>query len=179
MARVFPTGKCFCGCGETTEGTSYFVPGHDKRAEAKVVKEVYGSVVELLTAHGYGPEGRDPAISIPEGTDAKGLQLLEQWLKEDIHVVLEVLDMKDRSGARQRVKSFHVKFLPKDRAIRFERCSQDKVLEPYMALTVPMPDISWIYVERYSKSPGDDSVCVVRLRGAVAMDPAPRFLSFG
>ena len=77
MARVFPTGRCYCGCGGATEPTSYFAPGHDKRAEAKVVKDVYGSVVYFLAAHGYGPEGRDLMEPVSERTDAVGLQRAE------------------------------------------------------------------------------------------------------
>lgn len=193
MARVFPTGKCFCACGETTEGTSYFVPGHDKRAEAKVVKEVYGSVVELLAAHGYGPDGRDPRTAIQKGTDATGLKLLEKWIKEDslrespfsspqLHVVLEVLNMKDRGGARQRVKFFHVEFSPKERAFRFEWCESvdgtDAIALP-LPLTVPLPDIDWVYLERTGLGGSKQLLRVVRLRGAIADDPVPRFLSFG
>jgi hypothetical protein len=180
MARVFPTGKCFCGCGETTERTSYFVPGHDKRAEAKVVKEVYGSVVELLAAHGYGPEGRDLTAAIWEGTNASGLQLIEEWSKEDhFHVVLEVLNLEDRSGPRQRVKSFHVEFSPNDRAVFFERCLSNSPDKSAMLLTVPLPDIGWVYLERNPHSSHDAPVPVARLRGAIVADPAPRFLSFG
>ena len=188
MARIFPTGKCFCACGETTEGTSYFVPGHDKRAEAKVVKEAYGSVVELLAAHGYGPEGRDPRAAIQKGTDAMGLKLLEKWIKEEgfnddnffghrFHVVLEVLNKEDRGGARQRVKRFHVEFSPKERAFRFKRCTEGD--EMAMTLTVPLPDIGWVYLEQPTQSGSDDLLRIVRLRGAIADGPAPRFLSFG
>lgn len=193
MARVFPTGKCFCACGETTEGTSYFVPGHDKRAEAKVVKEVYGSVVELLAAHGYGPDGRDPRTAIQKGTDATGLKLLEKWIKEDslrespffspqLHVALEVLNMKDRGGARQRVKLFHVEFSPKERAFRFDRCESHRGSDANataLTLTVPLPDIDWVYLERTGLGGSEQLLRVVRLRGAIADDPDPRFLSFG
>lgn len=180
MSRVFPTGKCFCGCGEATEGTSYFVAGHDKRAEAKVVKECYGSVVELLAAHGYGPEGRDATAAIRVDTDRKGLQLLEKWSKADdghlAHVVLEVLNMEERGGPRARLTGyFHPKLSRNDRAVRFERCRSEVPME----LTVPFPDIAWVYVDRTPQSGRDNPERVVRLRGAVTSDPAPRFLSFG
>jgi hypothetical protein len=167
------------------------VPGHDKRAEAKVVKEVYGSVVELLAAHGYGPDGRDPRTAIQKGTDATGLKLLEKWIKEEglpegqdymhqFHVVLEVLNMKDRGGARQRVKSFDVKFSPKERAFRFKRCvSASGPDASAMTLTVPLPDIDWVYLERTAQGGSKEPERVVRLRGAISDDPAPRFLSFG
>ena len=179
MSRVFPTGKCFCGCGEATEGTSYFIAGHDKRAEAKVVKEVYGSVVAFLAAHGYGPEGRDSTPAIQQDTDTKGLQLLEKWSKEDfgvprVHVALEVLNMEDRGGPRTRMEGFHVLFSPKERAFRFERCRGSTPL----TVTVPLPDIAWVYLERDLQNPGDKPLHVVRLRGAVTGEPA-RFQSFG
>lgn len=56
--RLIPTGKCWCGCGEETKVGAFFVAGHDKRAEAAVVKTVYGSVPGLLVAHGFGPGGK-------------------------------------------------------------------------------------------------------------------------
>jgi hypothetical protein len=56
--RLIPTGECWCGCGEETQVGSFFVAGHDKRAEAAVVKTVYGSVPALLIAHGFGPDGK-------------------------------------------------------------------------------------------------------------------------
>jgi hypothetical protein len=176
MSRVFPTGKCFCGCGEPTEGTSYFVAGHDKRAEAKVVKEVYGSVVEFLAAHGYGPEGRDPEAALGEDIDAKGLQLLQKWSKvyPNVHVDLEVLSTKDRGGPRERQTRFHVEYLPKDRAFVFDRCRD----APHMKLTVPVPDIAWVYLERNPQRHNDSPLPVVRLRGAITGEPA-RFQSFG
>jgi hypothetical protein len=33
-----------------------FAPGHDKRAEAKVIMEVFGGVPQFVTAFGYGPD---------------------------------------------------------------------------------------------------------------------------
>jgi hypothetical protein len=38
---------------------AFFVQGHDKRAEAAIVKTVYGSVPALLVAHGFGPDGKN------------------------------------------------------------------------------------------------------------------------
>ena len=58
---VEPTGECWCGCGGRPEGKgSYFVQGHDKYAQSAVVKVEYGSIVELLVDHGYGPGGKNP-----------------------------------------------------------------------------------------------------------------------
>ena len=53
--RPLPTGECWCGCGAETPVGSFFVQGHDKRAEARVILEKYGSVPDFLLAHGYGP----------------------------------------------------------------------------------------------------------------------------
>jgi hypothetical protein len=57
MTNLQPTGQCWCGCGETAKRGAFFMPGHDKRAEAAVVKVEYGSVPDLLDKHGYGPGG--------------------------------------------------------------------------------------------------------------------------
>ena len=56
-----PTDKCFCGCGGTTKNT-FFVIGHDKRADAMLNKLKYGlesSVARRLVAEGYGPGGKN------------------------------------------------------------------------------------------------------------------------
>ena len=57
MTKQVPTGHCWCGCGEPVGRGAFFTPGHDKRAEAAVVKVEYGSVPDLLDQHGYGPHG--------------------------------------------------------------------------------------------------------------------------
>jgi hypothetical protein len=53
-----PTGACWCGCGGQTVQGRFFVAGHNRRAEAALVRLEYGSVVRLLEEHGYGPGGR-------------------------------------------------------------------------------------------------------------------------
>ncbi len=53
-----PNGKCWCGCGTATEG--YFARGHDKRAEAMLLKIKHGPnepVAAFLHANGYGGTG--------------------------------------------------------------------------------------------------------------------------
>ena len=57
--RIMPTGECFCGCGATTSIGSYFLQGHDRRAESKVREMEYGPVVYFLAHHGYGPGGKN------------------------------------------------------------------------------------------------------------------------
>ncbi|HLF43023.1 MAG TPA: hypothetical protein VJA46_05785 [Acidimicrobiia bacterium] len=57
--RTMPTGECFCGCGGATPVGSYFLQGHDRRAESRVIEMVYDSVVGFLVQHGYGPGGKN------------------------------------------------------------------------------------------------------------------------
>ena len=52
-----PTGWCWCGCGAETPGVSFFLSGHDKKAEAHLIRQEYGSVPDFLVAHGYDPAG--------------------------------------------------------------------------------------------------------------------------
>jgi hypothetical protein len=59
--RPLPLGECYCGCGETVSARSFFVAGHDKTAESRVILAEYGSVADFLVAHGYRP-GALPAI---------------------------------------------------------------------------------------------------------------------
>jgi hypothetical protein len=57
--RPFPNGECWCGCGADVSTRSFFVPGHDKKAESRVILDVYGSVPDFLSAHGYEPGGKN------------------------------------------------------------------------------------------------------------------------
>jgi hypothetical protein len=59
MTSLQPTGTCWCGCGKATSRGAFFSPGHDKTAESAVVKCEYGTVPDLLVAHGYGPGGKN------------------------------------------------------------------------------------------------------------------------
>jgi len=59
VQTAFPVGRCYCGCGTSLEDPrAFFVQGHDKRAEGKVIRECYGNVPNFLLAHGYGPKER-------------------------------------------------------------------------------------------------------------------------
>ena len=60
MKRSIPTGTCWCGCGAEVPVGSFFVSGHDKRAEADVIEIEYGGIPEFLEALGYGPGGKNP-----------------------------------------------------------------------------------------------------------------------
>jgi hypothetical protein len=61
-----PTETCWCGCGEETGHRSFFAPGHDRRAEAAVVRLEYGSVAQLVEEHGYGPGGKNLMEALSE-----------------------------------------------------------------------------------------------------------------
>lgn len=61
-----PAGTCFCGCGSGTAPDKFFLPGHDRAAEAAVVRLVYGGIPEFLAAHGFGPEGRSAIRELAE-----------------------------------------------------------------------------------------------------------------
>jgi hypothetical protein len=64
--KIIPTGECWCGCGEATSIGAFFAVGHDKRAEAAIVKVEYGSVPALLIKHGYGPGGKNASHELDE-----------------------------------------------------------------------------------------------------------------
>ncbi len=48
---VRPTGWCFCGCGRRVPEGRFFVPSHDRRAEADIIREHYGSIAAFVAAH--------------------------------------------------------------------------------------------------------------------------------
>lgn len=59
MDKLRPTGECWCGCGNETSLGAFFLSGHDRVAEAAVVKVEYENVPEFLVKHGYGPGGKN------------------------------------------------------------------------------------------------------------------------
>lgn len=68
--KLIPTGECWCGCGQDARRGSFFLPGHDKKAESAVILVEYGSVPEFLAKHGYAPGGKNPSA------------LLEDWRRK-------------------------------------------------------------------------------------------------
>jgi hypothetical protein len=65
---LFPTGACWCGCGNSTNIRAFFVRGHDKIAEAALIAAEYGgSVAHLLRQYGYGPQRSVIAEAVNEG----------------------------------------------------------------------------------------------------------------
>jgi hypothetical protein len=53
--RLIPDGSCWCGCGDEPALGSFFRPGHDKFAESAVIEIEYGTVVDFIDHHGFGP----------------------------------------------------------------------------------------------------------------------------
>jgi hypothetical protein len=45
--------------GEETGAQRFFAPGHDRRAEAALIRLEYGDVAGFLEEHGYGPGGKN------------------------------------------------------------------------------------------------------------------------
>lgn len=90
--RLKPTGSCWCGCREETGPNSFFLSGHDTKAQARVIRERYGSVPEFLIEHGYGPEDEQPSViaetdnapwqDMEEGMGFKRLTP-ENWMEPD------------------------------------------------------------------------------------------------
>jgi hypothetical protein len=52
---VRPTGRCFCGCGQRVPEGRFFVQSHDRRAEADIIRERYGSIAGFVAAHLHEP----------------------------------------------------------------------------------------------------------------------------
>ena len=69
--RLIPTGECWCGCEKETGIGSFFLPGHDKLAEAAVIRIKYGGVPEFLKEHGFGPGERNARREL-EALNASG-----------------------------------------------------------------------------------------------------------
>ncbi len=64
--RLLPTGECWCGCGKDVARGSFFLPGHDKKAESAVILVEYGGVPEFLAGHGYAPGGKNPLAALQD-----------------------------------------------------------------------------------------------------------------
>lgn len=52
--------QCWCGCGSRPAPRKVWAPGHDRKAEAAVIRREYGSIAEFVRQHGYGPGGKNP-----------------------------------------------------------------------------------------------------------------------
>lgn len=61
MAKAIPTGVCWCGCGIETRRGSWFLQGHDKRAQRYLQAiDDKQHIAEQLADRGYIPgSGKD------------------------------------------------------------------------------------------------------------------------
>ena len=48
ISVVRPNGRCYCGCDETPKPGKYFVVIRDRKAEAWVIRERFGSIANLV-----------------------------------------------------------------------------------------------------------------------------------
>ncbi len=69
--RPRPSQICWCGCGSKTARGSFFLPGHDRAAEAAVIKVVYGGIPQFLLEHGYSPAAKNPRKALAEWQRAR------------------------------------------------------------------------------------------------------------
>ncbi len=58
MARLIPTGFCWCSCGAEVPLGKFFAPGHDRKAIQAVIMRSYGSTAAFLVKHGAAPGGK-------------------------------------------------------------------------------------------------------------------------
>lgn len=67
--RLLPTGECWCGCGQEAKIGRFFLAGHDKAAEAAVIKLLYGGVADFLDQQGFGPGKRNAVREVSKASD--------------------------------------------------------------------------------------------------------------
>ncbi len=77
LPSVYPTGLCYCGCGDPTD--TYFISNHDRRAEAKAIRDIYQTIAVFVAAHGGGPAVPPRA---PTGADGHPLKIGD-WVTAD------------------------------------------------------------------------------------------------
>ncbi len=78
--KLMPTGVCWCGCGTELGVGSFFSPGHDKIAEAKIIREVFGDVAHFVAAFGKAPGDARPIeeVLVTIANRARLVQALRQ-----------------------------------------------------------------------------------------------------
>ncbi len=69
--NVEPTGWCFCGCGQRVPPGRFFVPSHDRRAEADIIRERYGSIAGFVAAHLHEPRRDDDGERLASDRSAR------------------------------------------------------------------------------------------------------------
>ena len=101
-ARLVPTGTCWCGCGAEVDLGSFFAPGHDKRAEARLIMEIFGGVPQFLVAFGRGPGGA--SISSDASWVEAAMKLAGRTEGAAAYLALEYPALDDRAGPLQRIE---------------------------------------------------------------------------
>jgi hypothetical protein len=94
IKRLLPTGQCWCGCSARIDLGSFFAPGHDKRAESRVIMEVFGDVPHFVNAFGYGPDAEGNPGTASWVDNAMRLAALPTTTKFQ----LEYPNISDRAG---------------------------------------------------------------------------------
>ncbi len=67
---------------------SFFAPGHDKKAEARVIVEVFGDVAHFVAAFGYAPADANISVLSEEHRDAAKKAMLAA-------IAIKLDDIKD------------------------------------------------------------------------------------
>lgn len=49
-----PPTTCLCGCGAAVAPGRFFIASHDRRAEAQIIREQYGTIADFVLAHRDG-----------------------------------------------------------------------------------------------------------------------------
>jgi hypothetical protein len=152
--RLLPTGTCWCGCGAQTDLGSFFAPGHDKRAEGRVIMEVFGGVPQFLSAFGYGPNGS--AASSAGGMDV-ALGVL-RYAQGRSTVAVEYTDPENPFGPLKRTdRSIHP--VPTDLAEASVLFTKNVGGPSWAQFGVPFVDLVALY---------QDTCPVVRVAGVTA-----------
>ena len=143
--RLLPTGECWCGCGEEVGLGKFFLPGHDKKAEAEVIRKEYGGVPQFVVQHGYGPlSSREseikemPARYAPEETHPRNTLndlTAKQWIPETISVWNQQgLGANHPDAKIERLHPAPFSFTDVSRLIRFFTKRGGVVLDPFVGV---------------------------------------------
>lgn len=125
IPRLIPTGTCWCGCGAEAARGAYFARGHDKKAEADLLRLFYpNGVAELLFRHGFGPERSLDSLAVERGVRVRCQDCSRSGSETDIRlhrmkdhgVVVDedhrcphgcVADIKTAAGLQRHLRSKH------------------------------------------------------------------------
>lgn len=97
---VVPSGQCHCGCNAPTKDGSFFLAGHDKKAESMLTKLKYGvenSVALRLADEGYGPGGKNLLAEYNKLVAASGSGRMEYFSLQSLN------EMASKTGIAEAV----------------------------------------------------------------------------